>query len=238
MLLSEIFEHLNYGELAQVSLAGAEEEGIVSGAYPAIISHLNMALITLYTRFPLRIREVQIQLYSSITEYQLKASFATNSGSLESPKYLIDTANDPFLARILKVERVETDDPKIVDDLPLNDLTEETSVHTTAYNTLKVPTPNDTDILTVHFRAAPDKIIAAGLDPETVEIPIPDSLLEPLVYYIASRAHANVPSLDGQPTDSMMYLQKFEQSVAKVEALGLIENTHTNNTKLENNGWV
>ena len=239
MLLCDIFSHLNYGELSQLSLAGADEQGITSAAYPAIISHLNMGLIELYKRFPLRMREVDIKLDSTITEYSLTAPFGLNSGSSETVKYLIDTPTDNFLDRVLKIERVETDDIEVLEDLPLNDSTDTTSVYTLGFNILKVISPNDTDTLTVHYRSAPDKIVnSANIDPETLDIPIPQSLLEALVYFIAGRAHANVPSIDGNPSESITYLQKFEASVAKVEQLSLIENTNTTNERLVTNGWV
>jgi hypothetical protein len=242
MLLSEIFDHLNYGELSQLDLAGATSTGVPSASYPALVSHLNISLVELYKRFPLRLREIDIKLDASITEYKLEVEYSIITGTVTEAipvLYLIDTVADPFITRnVLKIERVETDDTDVTEDLRLNDISDDDSVFTTAFNYLKVPTPNDTDTLTVHYRSAPDHILVAGLDPSTVSIPIPDSLLEPLVYYMAARAHANLPGMDGNMGEHSLYLQKFEASVAKIKQLGLVENNHTRNTRFEDNGWV
>jgi len=237
MLLSEIFDYLNYGELSQIKLGDNRETGIAATAYPAVVTHLNMALIELYKRFPIRQREIQIQTYTSITEYELKTKFSATNGT-EPIKYLLDSATDPFLARVLKVERVTTSDVDVTDDLPLNDVSNDKSILLLGYNILKVPEPNGSDILTVHYRAAPDKVVSAGLDPSIVEIPLPDSLMEPLIFYIAARAHANITSIDGNPSEGILYMQKFEASVLKAKEIGAIDLMHESNNRPCNNGWV
>jgi len=238
MLLSDIFEHLNYGELAQLSIGGADEDGIPVTAYPAIVSHLNMGLIELYKRLPLKIKSIQIQEYSSISTYYLQPDFAANSGSAEPIKYLLDSATNQFTGDILKIERVTSSDATEIGNLPLNDNNSDNSLYTPAYDALTAYEPDDSTILTVYYRATPTKIVAAGLDPTTTDIPIPDSVLEALVYFIAARAHTNTPALEGQPNVSSMYLQKFEGSLQRIENAALIENDNTANEKLDSNGWV
>ena len=71
MLLSEIFEQLTYGELSQINLGGKDDGGIASSDYPAVVAHINMALTELFKRFPLRLKEIQLQTYSTLTTYQL-----------------------------------------------------------------------------------------------------------------------------------------------------------------------
>lgn len=237
MLLSEIFDQLNYGELSQVVLGGADESGIAEESYPALVAHLNMGLIELHKRFLIRKRQIDLQLYSTIDTYYLKEQFALNSGSAEPIKYLLDTATDLFTDRVLRIERIETSDTDVVGDLPLNDENDDDTLYAYAYNVLKVPTPNDIDVLTIHYRAGPTKISATNLVPATTDIPIPDTMFNPLVYFIAARAHANVPTLDGH-NESTMYMQKFEASVQEIINLGLHENENTTNTRLKDNGWV
>jgi hypothetical protein len=238
MLLAEIFEQLSHGELGKLFIGGIDDEGINVNSHPELVAHINLGLLELHKRFPIKIKEIAIQQYSTITEYYLQEKYATNSGSAESPLYLLDTPNELFKANVLKIEKVTTTNAEITGNMPLNDSANDDSIYTTAYNTLKVPTPNDVDILTVSYRASHDLLIGDGIDPDTTEIEIPYSLLDPLLLFVASRVHANTPSLDGQQNDSMLFLQKYEASIALVEQHSLIENTHTTNTKLDDNGWV
>jgi len=238
MLLSDIFDHLNYGELAQLHIAGAESTGIAAENYPAVVSHLNMALIELYKRLPLSIKSIELKESSSISTYYLQEKYATNSGSGEPTLYLLDSATDKFTGDVLKIERITSDDEDEEGNLPLNDINNSESRYTVGYDGLELFEPDDSTTLTIYYRAKPTKIVATNLNPATTDIPIPDSLLEALVLFMAARAHANVPSLDGQPTDTTMYLQKFEASLRRVEEQSLIENNNTQNQKLYNNGWV
>jgi hypothetical protein len=238
MLLAEIFEQLSHGELSKLFISGIDDEGINVNAHPALVSHINLGLLDLHKRFPIKIKEIQLQQYSSITEYYLQEKYASNSGSAENPLYLLDSPADTFKGNVLKIERVTTDDSAITGNLPLNDSTDITSLYTTSYNTLRVYQPNDTNILTVFYRASHDLLVGDGIDPDTTEVDIPYSLLEPLLLFIGSRAHANTPTLDGQANESIMFLQRYEASIKLVEDFSLIENTHTTNTKLDDNGWV
>jgi len=235
MLLSQIFDHLTYGELSQLSMGGAHESGIVDESYPAVVSHLNLGLIELYKRFPIKVKTIDIQQYAAIDTYILAADYgqAGSQGTL----YLLDAA-DPFVDTVLKIESI-TDDKEETDgkDLPLNDFNDEDSLHTVAYNSFKVPEPDDITIMTASFRAAHDIISATDLDPTVVEVHIPYSLLEALIYFMASRAHSSVPLLDGQ-NEGNVYLQKFEASCKKVEELSLITNDNTSNVRPWVNGWV
>lgn len=238
MLLSEVFDHLTHGELSQINLPGKTGVGIDSSVHNIIVSHLNVALIALYKRFPLKQASISVQMYTGINKYILLPKFAVNSGSSQPTKYILDTVDDPFTDNILKIERIITPDDIIDNTIQFNNVNSTLGITTVDYNTINVPVPVSTDIMTVHYRAAPSTIITAGLDPETTEIPITYALLEPLMYYIAYRAHSNRPSLDGNTDESAAYLQKFNVSVAMILNEGLVP-THNDNTVRElDSGWL
>ena len=59
MKLQKLFEHLTLGELKQLGIGGYEEyKAIQEKDYPEIVSHLNLGLINLYTRFPMLEKEL------------------------------------------------------------------------------------------------------------------------------------------------------------------------------------
>ena len=236
MKLSEIFNYLNYGELAEISLGGANEAGILEENYPAIVSHLNMGLIELYKRFPLRKNSVKVQMYDSISVYKLITEFSATNGSALI-KYILDSAEDPFTGKVLQIDSVTSDNKEI--NLILNDTSvTQDVIQTLSHNSFEIINFTPDQILTVNYKESPELISVTNLDPSAVEIDLPDSLLEPLVYYIAARAHTNVPSIEGNPSESTLYYQKFELSVRKVKEYGLIDNHYNSNTRLDDNGWV
>lgn len=233
MLLSDIFEQLTYGELSQLSIGGMNDGEITPERYTPIIAHINLGLTELYKRFPLRIKDVQIQQYEAITSYILEEDFTVSTGTA-TIKYILDS-NDPFTNNLLRIEQVYDDIKE--EYYPLNNVSDSKSLHVTAFNTIRVPTPVSTNTMTVSYRYNHPRIEVAGLDPFTYDVDLPQSLLEPLLYYVASRAYSGVPALDGQ-NQGLEYLQKFEASIAKITELSLVTNNSRSNQKIWINGWA
>ncbi len=64
--LSDVFEQLSVGELSTHNLA---EGGVDPSNYPTLIAHTNAALLQIYKRFPLRLKETYVQEYEQISKY-------------------------------------------------------------------------------------------------------------------------------------------------------------------------
>lgn len=240
MFLSEIFEQLNYGELSQVSLGG-DELGIQECDYAKVIPHVNLGLLELYKRFPIKISSSIITVDSSITEYTLHSDYAvSNVASLEPVKYITDTSANPFTDTILKIEKITKNE--VIEDweeqaeLPINDENACWKIFTTNYKTFVIPDTTTEDSLIVHYRNSPVILDPHTSIPATTEILIPPSLLEPLLLYIANRifSHMNTDQIQ----EGMSYYQKFEASCRKIEELSLMNRMEPNNIKLTANGWV
>ena len=78
MTLQDIFDKLTFGELSQIGVSG-NGTGISQEDYPKLISHVNLGLTDLYTKFPLREREVVIQQYDEISFYELDITHAQSN---------------------------------------------------------------------------------------------------------------------------------------------------------------
>lgn len=257
MLLSEIFEQLKYGELSTIALGGTDCAGLSVDDYPRIIAHTNLALIELYKRFTIKTGELTLVPDDIITEYRLHSDFAqSNTASGEPIKYIKDTIEVPFTDDINKIETVKDLAGRTV---PLNDRKQIFSLFTPNFKTIRInyniPTeyipadsynsaskppvymPVNREELTVLYRAKPEAIPTDILNPEMVEILLPYSLMEALLYYIASRIHTNL-NLDGSIGEGNNYMQKFEQACNKVWELGLMNLDEDTNEKLDNAGWV
>ena len=226
MLLSEIFEYLSYGELAQVSLGGGgtHEIGILPEDYPKIITNINLGLTELHKRLPLKQNEVIIKLYSHITNYILHSDYSeSNLASSKPYKYIQDQNNlEPFNDDVILIRHVYDE---AGDEFPINNLNESTSLFTPQQNVLQVPWPDNENSLSIIYRAGPKKINHIGLSrPELVEVDLPPQFLEPLCSYVAFRIFSSLNLGEGNAEAAVVankdnpkipFLTNFSKAILK-----------------------
>lgn len=226
MNLQEVFDQLTYGELSQLSMGGGEAGVISESNYPRVLAHINLGLTALYKRFPLKEGRVSVALVPG--------------------KLLYTTAI--VAPELLKIERVLTDGG---DELALNDESDIYSVFTPVASSLRVPAivisqsadlPDwlKTTNLELVYRANHPKVVQ-GLgffDPKRVHLQLPDSHLEPLLLFVASRAMTpmGVGQFEGQGGNN--YYAKYEAACAQLETTNLKVDQGAQNSRLHRNGWV
>jgi hypothetical protein len=245
MLVQEVFDSLRFGELSQLSIATSETGGISPEKYPTLLSHLQLGLTALYTRFTLREGRMRLELQPGVTVYQLTPAYAkSNRQSRQLVKYL-DDLSEPFTGELLKLERVLTDADL---DLPLNVERDPWSVFTPKASALRVPKAlNDqapdlptmlrTTGLTLVYRANHPKINVEDFDLESTSIDLPDAYLEPLLYFIAARVH-NPVGANNEGQVGMSWTSRYEAACRALENEGLDLDRGGHNDRLQRNGWV
>lgn len=238
MTLLEILKDLTYGELAGLSIGNlihdeAENEPDPH-QYERIVSYINLGLKEIYKRFFLRSKEIDIQLHEEITTYKLHSEYAqTNTASAIpiSERYILDTVDEPFVDDVLRIEEVYDEEGTL---LPLNDIHEEDSLYTPAYNMIQHPEPSDTASISVQYRACHPKISTSlTTDPDTVEVELPNSLHVALLQYVGYRAY-----LKTNPEKAADYWQQFEKSCLHVDRLGLEVQGEPGDWRFDDRGWV
>ena len=249
MTLQEIFDQLTYGELSMLSIGGGEEGVIDETNYSRVLAHVNMGLTDLYKRFPLKEGRVTLALLSDKTEYSLDSKFAlANTRSRELVRYLVDSATTPFKDDILKIERVLTDSEK---EMELNNPSSEYSAFTPTSTTLRLhkdvasgvyglPEWLKTRNLVIVYRANHPKIVK-GLtlfDPTKVQIQLPESHLNALLLFVASRAHTP-GGMTGEFNAGNNYAMKYEGECAQLETAGLRTDQGGGvNQRFHRRGWA
>ena len=99
-----------------------------------------------------------------------------------------------------------------------------------------MPYPNDWNVVAIQYRAAHPRLVwDVADDPALIEVNIPESLYEALLYYVAHRAS---PQPIGGVDGAMTFLQKYEQACQAVEKQGLHIQTEVANWRFDNHGWV
>ena len=238
MKLSEIFNQLTYGELSQISLGGGSSGEITEANYPKVLSHINLGLTALHTRFPLKEGRLMLQTQPGMLTYPLNSRFAVgNTRSRELVRFIRDSASELFKDDIHKVERVYSG----TQELGLNDESDPMSCFTPSAHVLRVPgsVVEDAALLQVVYRAnhAPILVGMGLFDPTRVEVELPYSHLEPLLYFVASRVN-NPMGMSNEFHAGNSYAAKYEAACQMLELQNLRVDQGSQNTRLERNGWV
>ena len=223
MKLSEVFTQLTHGELSQIAIGGGEAGEINDTNYGKVVSHITVGLTALYSRFSLKEKQLSIPLQTDSTTYQLD------------------------LEDLLKIERITTDSGY---DVGLNNANDPYSCRTPTLKSIRVPQeildksellPDElkTDNLLITYRANHPKITEAQLDlwPENIDIELPESHLEALLYFVASRIH-NPIGMTNEFHAGNSYAAKYEMACQQLETHGIQVDSEFDNTRLNQNGWV
>ena len=244
MNLKEVFDQLTYGELSQLAIGGGELGAITPANYARVVSHLNLGLTALYKRFLLKEGELTVELVADRTEYPITIKYAeSNRASRELVKFIKDTGN-PFKGDLHKIERVYVDSGY---ELSINDLMDQWGLWMPTMTTLKVPLtvvnqdpdlPDElkTEKLRVVYRANHPSIDPEDLEPEDVELELPDSHLQPLLLFVASRAHMPA-GMQGEFNAGNNYFQQYELACKQLEDMGYQLSQQAQVDKITRGGW-
>jgi hypothetical protein len=236
MKVSDLLEQLSEGELRQVALGGSESSGIIEADYPKVIPHINLGLMEIYKRFPIKTKQLTIQQEDHIQEYILHPDYAeTNTASAQPIKYIKDSVFKPFTdgSEVLKIESVFKENGE---EYHLNDENNAWSLFTPSHNTIQVPYALKENSFVVSYRAPHPKLESKGPDVLNQEIEISYTYLQPLLLFIASRYLSTRGNVESS-ADGAGFLGRFEQSILDIQRLGLSTQENTQNLKLEINRW-
>ena len=223
MKLQELFECLTLGELKQLGIGGYEEyKAIQEKDYPEIISHLNLALMNLYTRFPLLEKELVLETRPDQQLYVLSSKYAEpNEG------WYIQGAYNDDLIRINSAYLGDT-------ELPINDEYSATGIYLPSYNSIQIPFATGSEEISIIYRAKPEKV---PLDLE-YEIPLPEVLTEALLVFIEYRIRKSMGGEQGTVLGQQA-LQMYEMFCGEIERKNILNNADNSVCiRARGRGWV
>ncbi|TXH15232.1 MAG: hypothetical protein E6R03_07525 [Hyphomicrobiaceae bacterium] len=247
MFLQEVFDQFKHGELAQIEIGSGNGGEILEQDMPKLLSNINLALTAIYTRFFLKEGRLRVQLQSSKNYYTLDPTYSVSNTKSRIPlgdRHILDTTGDRFIGDLYKVERVfAIKDSVRGEELPLNDDDEYLSLMTPTMLSLFVPTAIVNSIgggtgtgtgqvevpeawrtaqLEVLYRAGHPKIRFGDgdFDPERVTIELPETHLEPLLYFVASRIH-NPIGMTNEFHAGNNFAARYEAVCAALEGKGM-----------------
>lgn len=186
MKIQEIIEIARYSELGGVAVKDNDT---------AIVAFMNMGMLELYTRFPIKTQEHVVALVDGTINYALPSDYM----------YALTAYREP--------QEGEGDD---LIKMPINEEDVEVGVVIPDWRTLQVPSEVEGNFVSVVYVSKPDTIDVNNL---SVEIELPDTLIDALLSYVGYRAHLGVRG-DAQ-SENNAHWQRFELSCKKAEELGV-----------------
>lgn len=161
----------------------------------ALVSFVNMGLLDLYSQFPLRTEEHIIDLLDGVTVYDLPADFMYMTGAYESPP---------------------ADSVLNATSLPINEEGNPLSINTINFNQVQVPLTVTGTYVGIIYVSKPVKMVSSDL---STELPIPDQLVQPLLNFVAFKAHGGITT-DGQ-SEGDIYFARYKRSCEDIKRLGV-----------------
>lgn len=235
MKLSELFNYLTYGELANLKVGG-KDEGCIHPTYSnEVVSYIKQGLTDLHTRFPLKQGECVVRLRDEVTMYHLTSDHAiSNTESTEYYKYIDDVGQYPFEDDIIRIDRVYNE---IGQELLVNSEHPDCTIFIPQYNTIQVINPLDENAIGVLYTADHNPIDLKKDDPSKIDIDIPSTLVNALCLYVAYLAHSAVGTQEALAT-GFSKLQQYEATCMQAEFKNIVRKTEFINNRHRVNGWV
>ena len=198
MTANEVIALARVGELSKLSIAIKDDNTVLFG-------FINLGLVELYKRFPLKNDEAIVTLKEGKTIYKLDGT-DTDVSMGEPFMYLIgayeDGTDNDFSASALS--------------LPINEEDNIYSVNSISYNSIQIPLVTTGAYISLIYVAKPTKVTTLTLDEE---LDLPDQMIEALLHYIGYRAHG---AMDANiQTESNTHYMRFEASCNKLKELGV-----------------
>lgn len=167
-----------------------------------ILEFVNLGLIELHKRFPLKTGEWLIELQDNIIDYTVPA-------------------DKNFMYISAAYQELKESDNGIDNRIGINDDDDPMAVNMVAWNVIQIPVTITGAYISIIYVQAPDYIewMPDGSHLEK-ELELPPQLLEALLHYVGYRAHASVTA--EIKTENNTWYQRFEASCNKARQLGLI----------------
>ena len=202
---------------------------------PLVAMRANLALMSLYTRFPLQKRTVVLETVDGLHTYFLRKEYAQTSGSAQTYKYLKDTVANPFLGDVLMVTDIHDSEHNA---LPLDDRQAEDGWHTAGYDSLRYDCPRTGERFYVDYRAKHADIPLDAEQAKDFVLNLPASLHTAFLAHIAGNVYAGMGGADAL-NKSQALLMKYENECQFLEEKNVLHHSESSsNMKPALGGWV
>lgn len=186
MIVQDVINAARYSELGNTAIKDNTD---------AILTFMNLGLLELHKRFPLRVEQTVLTLSNTTTTFNLPSTFMYPLAAYGEDK----DGN-------IDMEHV----------LPINDESNPESIFFSTFKQVQVPDTLDGSSAVIVFAAKPDRYTADDLN---IELDLPETLIEPLLHYIGYKAQLGIRG-DAQAENNAHWL-RFDRSCKQAQDLGV-----------------
>ena len=189
MLIKEVITLATYSELAGTA---------AKNNLDVTVAFLNLGMLELHARFPIKVEEEVVTLSDASVYYDMPSNFmyATHAYG-EAPEGSSDKA--------VPISINNEDDPY--------------SVFFNDWNTLQVPASVTGTFVSIIYVAKPEIITTVHAEDNTIQLDLPDALIDCLLSYVGYKAHLGIKS-DSQ-SENNAHWKRFERNCKRAEDLGV-----------------
>jgi hypothetical protein len=189
MNINDVVTLAKYSELSGVA---------VKNDLAAIVAFINLGLIEIHKRFPIKVKEHMVHLANNVTLYEMP---------------------DDLMYALSAFDEVDENAEGEPNTIPINDEDDEKSIFFNDWNSVQVPSPISGAHISIIYVAKPETITLADAEEGTVEVDLPDVLIDALLSYIGYRAHMGITgNVQGE---NNAHWARFERSCNKARELGV-----------------
>lgn len=238
IILKDLFTSLATGEFSNISLQRDRSGQINESEYAKVLSHINLGLIELCKRFNFLEEELILHTDPSVTTYYIRTDRMALLENITTEAYIEKPPDHGGIINIVEIKSIFDDEGYA---LRINDRHATPRILHSSTDTLKITGLEEPQKLSVVFQSYPSRIkLSDAFDPDNHIIPLPETVIEPLLYYVASRVYKPMGANNSTANadKSIGYQQQYELACQKIQTFGLdIENSDSPNTFSER-GWV
>lgn len=179
----------------------------------SVLGFINLGMIELYKRFPLKTEEHIITLVEGTDIYTMPSD---------------------YMWMLTAYEEVDENSDEVVKVVPINEEDNPYSINTVSWNKVQVPVNVDGAYISIIYVAQPAILTQANLNDD---IDLPPQMIEALLNYIGYRGHG---SLDGAiNAENNTHLMRFEASCKRIVKEGMFTpDDMSTNKKFYSGGWI
>lgn len=211
MIIKDIITSAKFSELAGVAVKNNIE---------AIVAFMNLGMVELYSRFPIKVEEHVVSLVTGVNTYTMPTNFMY--------------ATEAFAE--VTVDASSTDDNLV--PIGINEEDDLYSVFFNDWNSVQVPGSITGSHISIIYVAKPNPITIVQAEDGTTELELPDTLVSCLLSYLGYKGHLGVKS-DSQ-SENNAHWNRFERSCDKARELGVAfpKDTMSMNERISDRGFV
>lgn len=239
VILEDLFKLLATGEFSNISLSKNGGDNLEEQDYEKVIGHINLGILEIYKRFKFLQNEITIHVDPSVSVYYLHLDRLALEHNINKTEYLQIPEDSEGCLNIIEIIGAFAEDGT---ELIMNNRFLTPSILRVANDTLKISKVDVARKIDITYKAFPTKIeFEDDFDPEEVILHIPDTVIDPLLNFIAARVYKPTGSNDSSINSdkSINYEKKYELAMQKIDMYGLEgENADDNPDNFAEKGWV